>query len=355
MIIYNNTKINALIICIFLGVVGIVFNGCGSDRAEDIPDVSDITLDYKLVRFDELLASMDTNNIGEEIKLLEKKQPDFYKIFFKSILSFDVLGKEDFEKNLHGFLTDSRILKLQDTVAIVFSDFEKKTMQEIDEAMRFMKYYFPDFKAPNIYTYTSEYTYQRFLFQDKDRDGLGIGLDMFLGSDYPYKALDPNNPAFSQYLTRTFSEQHITKKAMDLLIDDRLGRPPGSRLIDHMIHNGKKMYIMNRILPTAHDSILLEYTTEQTKWVKENELQIWAFFFDQNLFYESNAMKINKYISPSPSSPGMPKKAPGRVANYIGWKIVEAYMKKFPDTSMEELIHIKDSQEIMDKSRYKPR
>jgi len=120
-----------------------------------------------------------------------------------------------------------------------------------------------------------------------------------------------------------------------------------------MIHNGKRLYILDRVLPTTQDSILLEYTGAQTKWVQENELSMWAFFFDENLFYESNAMTINKYINPSPSSPGMPDAAPGRTANYIGWKIVEAYMKR-TNATLSELIAMNDSQKIMDQSRYKP-
>jgi len=99
----------------------------------------------------------------------------------------------------------------------------------------------------------------------------------------------------------------------------------------------------------------LEYTADQTEWVKSNELEMWAFFFDQELFYESNTMKINKYIQPSPTSPGMPEIAPGRTANYVGWQIVNAYMKRNSDTTLEELIQLRDSQEIMDKSRYKPK
>ena len=134
-----------------------------------------------------------------------------------------------------------------------------------------MKYYFNDFIAPNIYTFTSEYTYQKFIFEDAGKDGLGIGLDMFLGSNYDYKRIDPNNPAFSDYLTKTFSREYMVKMMIEILVNDRLGRVPGSRLIDHMIHNGKQLYILEKVLPQTPDSILLEYTTAETEWVKNNK------------------------------------------------------------------------------------
>lgn len=335
--------------------ISLIIWSCESEQKEFIPDVSDISISQEIVRFDQLLSQLDTNNLKSEIEMLKAKYPHFTDIYFKNVLPFDLANQKSFLENLRGYLGDERILKLQDTVAIVFQDFEDGPLAKLEDGMKFMKYYFNDFQAPNVYTFTSEYTYQKFIFEDAKKDGIGIGLDMFLGRDYDYKSIDPNNPAFSQYLTKTFSKEYIPKMMMEILVNDRLGRAPGSRLIDHMIHNGKQLYILKKVLPETPDSILFEYTKEQTEWVKSNELEMWAFFFDQNLFYESNTMKINKYINPSPNSPGMPESAPGRTANYMGYQIVKAYMKKYPQTTLDELIALKDSQKLMDKSRYKPK
>jgi hypothetical protein len=333
----------------------IITTGCSSEKKEYVPDVSDISITYDIVRFEQLLSLVDTNNIELELEVLKAKYPSFTDIYFSKVLPFVGKTEEDFYINLKGYLGDKRINKLQDTVAVVFNDFEDETISDLEKAMKYMKYYFIDFKAPNIYTFISEYTYQKFIFEDGLKDGVGIGLDMFLGKEYDYKGIDPNNPAFSQYLTRTFSKEYIPKMLMEILVNDRIGRAPGSRLIDHMIHNGKQLYILDKVLPETQDSILFEYTSKQTEWVTSNELEMWAFFFDQNLFYESNTMKINKYINPSPNSPGMPPDAPGRTANYIGYQIVKAYMQKYPTTTIDELIKLNDSQKIMDKSRYKPK
>ena len=338
-----------------LVIIALMIWSCESDKKEFVPDTSNISITQDIVRFDILLAQLDTNNIENEMELLKAKYPRFTDIYFSKVLPFEGKTDEEFYSNLRGYLGDKRIVKLQDTVAIVFNDLENGALADLEEAMKLMKYYFDDFKAPNVYTFTSEFTYQKFIFEDDQKDGIGIGLDMFLGSGYDYKGIDPNNPAFSQYITRTFSKEYIPKMLMEILINDRVGRAPGTRLLDHMIHNGKQLYILDKILPESPDSILFEYTEEQTEWVKSNELEMWAFFFDQNLFYESNTMKINKYINPSPNSPGMPPSAPGRAANYMGLQIVKAYMKKYPKTTLDELIALNDSQKIMDKSRYKPK
>jgi hypothetical protein len=93
----------------------------------------------------------------------------------------------------------------------------------------------------------------------------------------------------------------------------------------------------------------------QAAWLPDNEREMWAFFLKENLFYSGDYQKIRKYIEYSPGSPGMPDEAPGRTANWVGWQIIKAYMTRYPDTTMEQLIALKDAQKILDDSKYKPK
>lgn len=331
----------------------ILFYGC-SDIDSDTPDVSHIQLDYKLVRFDEELFAIDTLDVQSGFENLKNKYPAFIDLYFSQILPLADPNSEQFLKELRLFLTEKSIIYLKDTTSVVFGDFVKEK-QEFDKAFKFLKYYFPKLETPNVYTIISEFGYQRFLFSDENKDGLGIGLDLFLGSEYPYKAIAPENPAFSNYLTRSFNKDHLVRNAMEIIVDDLVGEAPGSRMLDQMINNGKKLYLLHKLMPALQDSVLYVYPQEKLDWVRDNELEMWSFFFDENLFYETNMIKINKYINPSPNSPGMPDIAPGRTANYIGFQIVKAYMKRNPDFDFQDLISEKDHQKIMDQSRYKPR
>ncbi len=330
------------------------WSGCRMDK-EEIPDVSDISINNQYIRIDREFLTMDTSLIEQRLDELMQRYPEFSDIFFKRVLPVYSKDKAVFAKNLKGFLTDRFIRNLMDTVDVVFSDFDTKTRKELDLGLKLLKYYVPEFKAPNIYTFVSGFSFQRFLFSDKDRDGVGVGLDMFLGKEYPYKNIDPQNSAFSDYLTRSFDKAHLTRKVLSLIIQDMVGDPPGNRLLDKMITNGKHLYILDKVLPGVADSIIMEYPADKMDWVKSNELEMWAFFFDKNLFYETNSIKIAKYIKPSPNSPGMPPAAPGRTANYIGWQIVKAYMDRYPTTTIPQLLEIKDTQKIMDRSRFKPK
>lgn len=334
-------------------IVIIIFTSCKSDK-NLLPDLSEVELNTNIIRYEqELLENLPYT--PDKFAILGKKHPIFTDLFFNNILPINGrMGTDTFCNNLNNFLKDSMIVTLYKKVESEFIDFNGLET-DIIQALKTYKYYFPNATTPDIYTFISEYSYQKFIFQDQFSDGIGIGLDMFLGADYPYKNLDPDNPAFSQYITRRFTKEYIPLKVIQTILEDKIGPPNGERLLDKMINNGKKIYISKQILPTAPDSIIFEYTTNQMQWCIDNELEMWAFFFDKNMFYETSGVKINKFIDESPNSPGMPSDAPGRTGNYLGYKIVEAFMERNDEMSLSELVLMDDSQKLLEMSRYKPK
>jgi hypothetical protein len=289
----------------------------------------------------------------KSIDELTAEHPAFADVFFKHVLP--VIRQKDYQSALDTILDNPQFQLLVDTTLQVHSDFEN-TLKELDSGFKFLQYYLPEVDVPDIYTFVSGFEYQRFLSADSSQNNLiGIGLDMFLGSSFPYGSVAPDNPAFSNYLTRRFNKEHLPKKVIELLIDDHLPTAEKNQMLDQMVRNGKKLYLLDKILPMTSDTVIMEYSAEQWDWVQANELELWAFLLKENLFYETSSNKTKKYLSPSPNSPGMPPAAPGRTGNYMGWQIVKSYMKRNPEASIADLVNLTDAQLLLQKSRYKPR
>jgi len=51
----------------------------------------------------------------------------------------------------------------------------------------------------------------------------------------------------------------------------------------------------------------------------------------------------------------MPTDSPGQAVNYLGKKIVEAYVKANPRVTMAQLLEISDGQKVLAGARYKPK
>jgi hypothetical protein len=146
----------------------------------------------------------------------------------------------------------------------------------------------------------------------------------------------------------------LVRKTLFTWIDDKVPYTKSSELLDIIIRNGKMLYLLEKLMPEASKDIILEYRPEEYQWCLENEISLWTHLLKEDLLYESSFRKINKLVTPSPGAPGIPAEAPGGVANYTGWRIVQSYMQR-TNASMSELIDMDDAQVLLEQSNYKPR
>ena len=328
---------------------------CNNDQQRrPAPDVSQLSAEVELIRYDQLLKKIDAEKPQQSYLDLLTEHPAMTDLYFKQLTSLYEEDQSKFYNNISEFATDSRITSLADTVSSIYSDMSEMETS-LEQALKYLKHYFPAYQAPRFYTIFSEFSYQSFIFADSDgRDAVGLGLDLFLGETFDYKKVDPSNPAFSAYLSRAYNGDHLPKKAIEMLVEDLIGKPDGKRFLDLMIHQGKKQYILEQLMPHTVDTILWEYTPAQMEWVKSNELQMWDFFLDQNLIYETSHLKTAHFLQPAPTSKGMPDVSPGRTGGYMGYKIISSLMKRKPNLSLKGLVELKNSQGIMEEARYKP-
>lgn len=340
-----------LLLLFALGLL--LFQACRPDSQRHLPDVSDIDVEVSLRRFDQDLFAIDTTRMVESLEQLEDQYPVFGQIFFERILGSknpDV-APEGHETYVKGFITHPGVRHLYDTCQVLYHDMSD-IKNEFTRAFKYYKYYFPERPTPDVTTFISEYTVAAFIYGD---NSLAVGLDFFLGENYPYQQYNPDNTTFSGYMTRSFNRDHLVSKTIQPLVDETVGPPNGTRMLDFMINNGKKLYLLDLLLPTTPDSVKLEITPKQVQWLNDNELEMWAYFLDQKLLYNSTWQDIRKYLDYSPNSPGMPEEAPGRTANWMGWQIVKAYVKRHPEATLTQMLEMTDSQAFLDQSKYKPR
>jgi len=332
------------------------FFSCKEDQTiKQIPGLSEIPIDYNIYRFEDILYSLDTSNLLSSMGEVERIHPSFSQIFFTQVLPTQNADSQfGFYDELKKIVAYEPLQKIYDTVQRVFPD-DKFFKKDLDDAFRRYKHYFPGETEPNIYTYVSNFRFQSFIFQENNRDGVALGLDLFLAPGFDYRQIDPTNPVFSDYTIPSYTKEQIPKRVIEQLLEDKMGQlSPGNKLIDQMLYFGKKIYLLNQILPSLDMAILNEYTSKQMDWCIDNEKEIWAFLLEKELLYKSDNSTISWYARPAPTSRNMPADSPGRAANFIGYKIVKAYMERFPETSFSDLINLREGTEFLKNSKYKP-
>lgn len=314
-------------------------------------DVSDIKVELTIERFDQDLAAIKPETVAQQLPLLQKKYGVFYQDYFEKILNAGPIEDPQHITTTKEILAGKPFQDLYKETSSVFPDLKSETPKLID-AFKHVKYYYPDQKIPKLITYISGFQVQTPI----GKDYIGIGLDMFLGNDSPfYPALVESIP---RYISRRFTPENITPRVIEVLAREEMfpESDEDQTLLAKMIYHGKIMYFMKQVQPKIADSTLIGYSSAQMKWAQAFESDTWAFFLGEDLLYNSDYLKIQRYISEAPFTPGLGSNndsAP-KLGIYIGWQIVNRFMNKQPEITLQELMKEQDEQKILRLSKYRP-
>lgn len=315
-------------------------------------DVSNIDVHVTIERFDHDLDKMRTGPMAPQAAYMEKKYGAFYRDFMERILPAGSTRDTGYFMTLRKVLHTKDYLALKHAVDSVYPNMDK-TAGNLTEAFKYIKYYYPKKKLPKVYAYFSGFAAQTSV----GNGYVAIGLDMFLGADSKfYPALIESIP---HYLSRHFTPDNITPRVVEgMAREDMFPESDSDKtMLSKMIYRGKILYFMDRILPDMPDSVKIGYTPEQLKWCEDFKSQIWGYFLEQNLLYETDDEKTQKFLGEAPFTPGLGEKTESapKLAVWTGWQIVREYMDKHPEVTLEQLMADKSAQHILNGSRYRPR
>ena len=307
-------------------------------------DVSDIHINLDIKRLDkDLMANYpDTPNV----EALQQKYGKFLELYSIGVISIGSSQKPQYKRALMQFRKycfDYQIPQKIDSVFHNFNDISNK----LNNAFKHYKYYFPDKEIPQIYTYLSAFNQSVV----SDEGMLGIGLDKYLGSNCIfYKQL-----GWDQYKIRRMEKNMIPVDCMRALaIMEFPYKDTVDNLLNQMVHEGKIQYFLNAMLPNTSDTLKFAYTKIQWEWANYNEEKMWAYLVDSETLFSTDHMTIRKFINDAPFTQVFHNNSCPRAGAFLGWKIVNRYMKKHPDISLEQLMKNTDYQGILNSANYRP-
>jgi len=82
---------------------------------------------------------------------------------------------------------------------------------------------------------------------------------------------------------------------------------------------------------------------------------MWQYLIENNLLFSADSFTKKKLMGEAPFTSYFSKESPGRAAVWIGFRIVESYMRHNRNITLEELMSDKDTRAILEKARYSPK
>lgn len=323
-------------------------SACKQSKERPQPDISHISVDVSVQRFEQALFQMDTAAIPAAYDQLTRSFPDFIHCYLDHIIGAKTDSAEERHTVIKELLTYGGFRAAYDSVEQKYPDIDW-LRDDLTKAFQYSKHYLPPMPIPRVATFVSEYGFGAVMCSDSL---MGIGLDLFLGPDFTfYPQLN-----FPAYLIRRMDRPYIVPSAMQVYAQSFV-QPitQGGSLIDHMIYHGKLLYYLERVLPETPDSILIGYTEDELNWCRESEGEVWAYFLDKERLYENDRFKYNYLINEGSSTQGMPPESPGKIGRWVGWQIVRSYMNNNREVNMLQLFQEPRGQTILEASGYRPK
>ena len=309
----------------------VFFMSCKPKNKLDV-DTSDIKAKVSVKRFEKIFYTANPKD-------LPKIKKEFRSIFPHDIDSIWIAKMQD---TLEQELFKATIQE--------YRDFSKEK-NELQNLFKHVKYYYPNFKEPQVITVMTNISYdQRVIYQ---KDTLYLSLDVFLGKDNPFykKYLD-----YPKYIVDSFEKEQLPVNAAKEIARKVQVLEPNRSFVEKMVQHGKLLYTTQAFLPSVPEEQIINYTTDKFNWVKDNEKMIWTYLIEKELLYSTDPKLDRRFLAEAPFTKfylDIDNKTPGRIGEWIGLQIVKSYMEN-NDVSLQEMLKT-PNQLVFKKSKYKPK
>lgn len=328
----------------------LVFNSC--TNYEHTKDLSSIELELELVRFEQDLFACKS---VDDIMTLAESDPQFYDIYTGNIVAANVqrMGSTpaDVAVELYKYISHPDMDSLYSLTQQSYADFGNHK-GELEIVAKYIAYYFPEDEITQLTTFVS--TFQYGAVYDQENKSFGVGLDMYLGRNFEvYAMLNPQN--FPAYRINKFEPYRITPNCVQSYVEYKVPTFPMAKFIDQAVAEGKKLYLLDLLLPTHHDSLKINYMDGQIEWCEDQEENIWKYLIEEEVLFSSDKNEFQRhYFNEGPFTTPFGNESPPRTGAWVGWQIVRRYMKANPKVSIQELLVNRNHQAIFQGSGYRP-
>lgn len=182
-----------------------------------------------------------------------------------------------------------------------------------------------------------------------------IALNHYLGSEHPaYNG-------WQEYIRRTKTPEMLPYDITESLVCDAFpyDRLPAEKrtVLSRMIYEGVIAYVKSQVVPDADLKYVFGYDEKTLSDVSANESFAWRHIIEGKMLYSTDPMIMDKLFAPAPRTSIISPDAPGRIARFIGYRIIVKYIEKSSEININKMLSpdFFGSKNALEKAEYAPR
>lgn len=353
-----------LIAAVGVSLFCITVLGCGRQARTEVPDI-DIELDVQLTHEQMISAIRALQDSGWTMQRAYQTYLSQNRDFYLELLGVmpnqinqtpsPTLLDSIIIQNLEPLLSDSNMYFLADTLSeILPSDFDlagiiAPPLKRLVAAFGKDQILLPAFRT-HINGYIPDGDIYAIDQLQILPDYFSFGMHFFLGQSFPYYPV--NVPA---YVRKRYQLPYLPVLMTHEIAEGMVPQVDPAQqptLLDKMIREGIKLYMIDQLLPDTQDSLKIFYSPAQWEWATYYEANIYKELIPH--LYNTDFNVHRDFLQEKPFTSHLGESSAPRLGQFIGWQIVAKYMEKQSGMSLAALSESTSYEEIFKASGYKP-
>ncbi|WP_445438767.1 gliding motility protein GldB-related protein [Dyadobacter pollutisoli] len=324
-------------IFVLIFVITAISWSCKTDKKQEA-DISSMQLNIIAENLDQELFACKSVT---EVQNFLNKHSYLSKVYFANA----PVEPSQLAGHLFNILQNNVFQTFKNQLNTLIGDRQANIINPLTNAFKQIKHHYPAFNAPKVQFMITGFTGDDLYISDSL---IIIGLDYFGGPEAQFR------PNVFDYQLRRYQREYIVPSIVFFESNrfNRMGASDQTLLAD-MIGYGKGYEFVKTVMPSTPDSLIFGYSEDNLKRTNKSQQAIWSYFIAGKLLYEKSDLKKKKYIEERPFTTEIGEKVPGAIARWVGWRIVDRYMKENPDVSLPQLMEIDNAARILQESGYK--
>lgn len=319
--------------------------GCGNKHQYIPKDIE--AIEVEIVRFDNAQLAVRPDSVKQDIEQLYANYELFMPIFVEGILGLQTEDTAYLCEMYAQFLTDTVMgfAQTNTTAQELFANVD--SLQEaLNTGFSRLHFLYPEWEIPTLYLFVSGFNSSVMYYENI----MGVGVDMYLGSDYPYY-----NQVVYDYQKQTMRKACVAGDVLSMYLAYHISyNSKYNRLLEQMIFRGKQLFLLAQLLPNEPVWEVIGYSKEQWDWCEQYEQAIWNRIMQKRDLFKTESNVLSSYMNDGPFTAEVTQDSPGRLGVWVGWRIVDSYMRNNKNVTLRELMNENDAQKILEQSYYKP-
>jgi hypothetical protein len=306
---------------------------CSNDPLDVIVADTEINIDF--INMDSILGKSNSVQILKNHRKWKLEIPEAYE--YQRVYCFQINSSADSEVvlGIQQFYNDPFAKRVSAAIKKQFADLTTEKKQILD-GFKHLKYHFPEGNIPRNIVFINSCFNVNSLSTTKE---IAIGLD---------RNLDPKTDVikelpgsyFPTWIKEAWNRDFLVRDAICSWVMTHYVLPKvvesdntdfnwgvNCNLAENIVRWGKVMYLTKAAMPDVSNAIIMRYSEEDYKWAQDNEVSLWKYLVDQNLLFKKDELMVANLLNDGPFTVGLPEKGPDRMGQYLGYRLVEDYVK----------------------------